>query len=243
MTNTPPPSRSESEGLAIGHGSRGVFEDRRESGSRRFALKRASACRHLVKNDPDGKDVGAVIDCLSLYMLGGHVVHRPDDHSLGCLRHRRKGTIGVASGKRTRWFCEPKVEHLGSVRAPDSSGRLRDGNGARSVAFRSLSPWSYLEDRDSFATVSRRRRGLDTARSGVEQRSARQAHNLEVAGSNPASATSSVSPVQKTSPRLAARRQSHDAGYLHKVRRSTSRSSRLTRSASLEQSSLMASRL
>ena len=51
-----------------------------------------------------------MIDCLALDLLGGHVVHRPENHALGCLRQSGKGTVSVAARKPTRRFRQPEVE-------------------------------------------------------------------------------------------------------------------------------------
>src|SRR5215475_2518121 len=56
--------------------------------SYRFACERQASRRHLVKNDAERKDVGAVIDVATKRLFRRHVINGPHYHAGSCFNSR-----------------------------------------------------------------------------------------------------------------------------------------------------------
>jgi hypothetical protein len=94
---------------------RSIAEDARRERGRVTPDERAFACRELVQQHPEGKEVRAVIDGRSLQLLRRHVRHRPDDGTFGSQRGGAGADVRLAVGAEQaagRQLREPEVEYL-----------------------------------------------------------------------------------------------------------------------------------
>ncbi len=94
-----------------------ALEDRCGDGRPARSLERPRSGEHLVKDDAEGEDVGAVIERLTLDLLGRHVERGADD---GSLRRERVGELNglraVDERGRLEQFGEAEIEQLCSLR-------------------------------------------------------------------------------------------------------------------------------
>ena len=96
-------SRQGAEIRLLGH-------DRGDQPGLGFLRKGAPAGEHLIKDQPEGEDVGPAVALAAFQLFGGHVRQSAHDGSLG---GERLATGGGGSGRRGG---QPEVQHLDASR-------------------------------------------------------------------------------------------------------------------------------
>ncbi len=87
-------------GVVFFGGSDGGFEDGLNGFGLIFAFKESSIGAHLVKDDPEGKDIGGGFDGLSRDLFGGHIAQ-------SAFEHARAGAVFLGGG-----FGDTEVDDL-----------------------------------------------------------------------------------------------------------------------------------
>ncbi len=97
-------------GLDLGHPGWRIADDRGHHRDRTVALEGPRTGGHLVQDDPEGEDVGARVDGLSLQLLRRHVRDCSHHHAARCHRLGRQlgGPFVTLSGE----LGETEVEDL-----------------------------------------------------------------------------------------------------------------------------------